>query len=95
MSNPKDIPNGGPVFPVPMVPWQAGFINVECTGMTLRDYFAAHAPHDALGLPIKVEEAAARLGIPAANYRAEHHWHQVVAQARYVFADAMMKARGG
>ena len=36
----KEINDGGPAFPVAMVPWQDGFINVECTGMSLRDWFA-------------------------------------------------------
>ena len=35
--------DGGPAFPVPMVPWQDGFINVECTGASLRDWFATQA----------------------------------------------------
>ena len=37
------INDGGPAFPVPMVPWQDGFINVECAGMTVRDWFAGQA----------------------------------------------------
>ena len=40
MTQPND---GGPAFPVPMIPWQDGFINVECTGMSLRDWFAGKA----------------------------------------------------
>lgn len=39
----KEINDGGPAFPVPMVPWEGGFINVECTGMSLRDWFAGQA----------------------------------------------------
>ena len=39
----EKISDGGPAFPVPMVPWQDGFVNVECTGMTLRDWFAGQA----------------------------------------------------
>ena len=40
MTQPND---GGPAFPVPMIPWQDGFINVECTGVSLRDWFAGKA----------------------------------------------------
>ena len=39
----KENNDGGPAFPVPMVPWEGGFINVECTGASLRDWFASHA----------------------------------------------------
>ena len=35
--------NGGPAFPVPLLPGQSWQEMAPCDGMTLRDYFAAKA----------------------------------------------------
>ena len=35
--------NGGPAFPVPLLPGQSWQGMAPCDGMTLRDYFAAKA----------------------------------------------------
>lgn len=76
--------NGGPAFPT--LEAHVGF-NLGKPGMTLRDYFAAHAP----------------IGVADANeafYR-EHGRNartsemlDVLARLRIVYADAMLKARG-
>lgn len=75
--------NGGPAFPTSE---EHGF-NSGAPGMTLRDYFAAHAP----------------IGVADANeafYR-EHGRNartsemlDVLARLRIAYADAMLKARG-
>lgn len=76
--------NGGPAFPT--LEAHVGF-NLGKPGMTLRDYFAAHAP----------------IGVADANeafYR-EHGRNartsemlDVLARLRIAYADAMLKARG-
>ena len=35
--------NGGPAFPVPLLPGQSWQVIGPCDGMTLRDYFAGRA----------------------------------------------------
>jgi len=59
-------------------PWTHG--EMTCTGMTLRDYFAAKAME----------------GILASNTEHEHedaHIFDAIAEAAYKQADAMLKAR--
>lgn len=64
-------------------------------GMTLRDYFAIHAPSDALFLPLDtVAEVSSYLGeIPRMGKMPSNWKAKVQAKARYRFADAMLKAR--
>lgn len=94
MSDPK--PNdGGPAFPMQL--WNQkvdGAINVvqDLRGMSLRDYFAAHAPpmpadiaRDAWGAS---QERAGGSGTKAENLMA-----YLDAKWRYRHADAMLKAR--
>lgn len=53
--------DGGAAFPVPMIPMDAAkgtYTEVRYEGMTLRDYFAAHAPRPSL------EDVAVVLGWP-------------------------------
>ena len=80
MTQPND---GGPAFPVPMVPWQDGFINVECTGASLRDWFAANASEN------DIEHH--NLG----NLRSDGKTYnrRTREEAKYAYADAMLKAR--
>ena len=71
--------NGGPAFPVPLLPGQSWQGMAPCDGMTLRDYFAAKAmqayfTEPNVGFGSDVIEAGSR--------------------AAYRIADAMLKARG-
>ena len=79
----EKINDGGPAFPVPMVPWEGGFINVECTGMTLRDWFAGHASEQ------DIEEHT--IGDLRGSGRSYNNRSRE--QAKYAYADAMLKAR--
>ena len=67
-------------------------------GMSLRDYFAAHAPRNVIGEPIDYPDLAA--GIIGDNCPDEGKpleqlkWSmKVEAFARYAYADAMLKER--
>ena len=71
------INDGGPAFPVPMVPWQDGFINVECTGMSLRDWLAGQVLQ----------------GLASDTAYIWNRTNEEVATASYDIADAMLKAR--
>ena len=53
-----NINDGGPAFPVPMVPWKDGFINVECAGMSLRDWLAGLCSGNLPFCPDQVSRAA-------------------------------------
>ena len=79
MTQPND---GGPAFPVPMVPWQDGFINVECTGTSLRDWFATHASEqDIRRHQSIIERSNGYTYMPS------------VEECKYAYADEMIKAR--
>lgn len=80
---------GGPAFPIE--------VNSEmtCLGMTLRDYFAAHATEEdictAMDLVKKVEEVR---DLGNGHKVIEKGYPQNTRQiARYIHADAMLKAR--
>ena len=76
------INDGGPAFPVPMVPWQDGFINVECTGASLRDWFASHASENDIRRHQSLIE------------RSNGYTYQPsIEECKYAYADAMIKAR--
>ena len=87
--------NGGPAFPIMTTvfatdpdgnPVQS---NVVHHGMTLRDYFAAHAPDHAVSdymeIDVGCETPLSKFGLP--KYSEE--------EARYRYADAMIVARNG
>ena len=78
----SEINDGGPAFPVPMVPWQEGFINVECTGASLRDWFASHASESDIRRHQSLIE------------RSNGYMYQPsIEECKYAYADAMIKAR--
>ena len=90
----SDTNTGGPAFPVPAELCQDLTIEQQ-RGMTLRDYFAAHATEEdictAMGLVKKVEQV-----------RDLGNGHKVIERgypdntrqlARYIHADAMLKSR--
>lgn len=84
---------GGPAFPcVERMTHDGEFVG---SGMTLRDYFAAHAP----GMPSDL----GALALEAADVDNPDKTHgekcdvllPIVAEWRYRYADAMIAARGG
>ena len=76
--------NGGPAFPVGEVTNANGeTVQYPSEGMSLRDYFAAHAPNEPDDW---IETLAAR-----ATYVEEQ---TSIALWRFEYADAMLKARG-
>ena len=82
------INDGGPAFPVPMVPWKDGFINVECAGMSLRDWFAGQALQGILA------GGSGWNSVSAEVMRNEGIWGDVsTTELAYLFADAMIAAR--
>jgi len=63
--------DGGPAFP--------SYRDIRTSGMTLRDYFAAHAPASEIERIVKC------------NF--SEHYPMAVAKARMIWADAMLAAR--
>jgi len=63
--------------------------------MSLRDYFAAHAPTGDEGItpPATIKELEEFIGIPSGTYNWLVHWPMAVAKARYAYADAMLAER--
>lgn len=97
--------DGGPAFPVECY-WendkvrqgvQTGNTQGWATGMSLRDYFAAHAPGDLIHTPHEsIAEGEATIGrpYPAEGVIEQGKWAmEVEAKVRYMYADAMLKAR--
>ena len=82
---------GGPAFPTT----QANGANYGAAGMTLRDYFAAHAPKEVRDLDgWKVSDCAEALGLPeGVAYNWLKHYIPLIAKLSYEYADAMLKAR--
>ena len=72
------INDGGPAFPVPDSHHANGQVQYGANGMALRDWFATHATE---------ADIAAILN--------PQHWSQNITryEARYIHADAMLKAR--
>ena len=96
----KKINDDGPAFPTTTYDHSAamnGFaVSVtDAQGMTLRDYFAAHAPQD-LGADWGRRQMLEALGMSEEEWakdplEANCRWEAFV---RYRLADAMLKARG-
>lgn len=80
--------DGGWAFPVPMIPSDndGGYTEVRFGGMSLRDYFAAHAP------PMDGEWASYRRGDEPDHIAAQNE-PRLQAEWRFAFADAMLSAR--
>lgn len=81
--------DGGPAFPHP------DYLHTGADGTSLRDWFAAHAPAQEIDnmVPNSISEAASYIGITAKEYRAQEHYVQALAKARYLWADQMLKTR--
>lgn len=65
-------------------------------GMTLRDYLAARAPRRSM---VDRKDMSRFLGVPAPAWDSDYKeqlifWNKFDAKARYMWADAMIEARG-
>jgi hypothetical protein len=74
--------DGGPAFPVPMVPWQDGFVNVECTGASLRDWLATHASENDIRRHQRIIERSNG-----------YTYKPSIEECKYAYASEMLKAR--
>jgi hypothetical protein len=84
---------GGPAFPgVEVVEYGSGPRAGHHTGMSLRDYFAVHAPP--METPaMEVAEALAGRKLPEGRMEREIFWLDVDAEQRHLWAEAMLRAR--
>lgn len=88
------IPDGGPAFPVGGFPGDTFFKPVPPhAGMTLRDYFAAHAPSLPAKLGVLAEEAADIESPDKTHGEKCAVLLEIAAEWRYRYADAMLAAR--
>jgi hypothetical protein len=78
-STPSRAHTGGPAFPIPDGEEYLG--EDDTTGMSLRDYFAAHAVGGVLAL-----------GVPSWS-TSEQNTDDIIADRCYRLADAMLRAR--
>lgn len=64
-------------------------------GMSLRDYFIAHAPASEIQdiSPQTIDACADFLGMPWGDYSGGEHYVLVLAKARRMWADAMLAER--
>ena len=95
------IDDGGPAFPTGTQVSQnsaTGETTVHqylSDGVSVRDYFAVHAPASLVGIDgWSVHQAHAYLGLPAdVAYDWRIHYPALVAKMSYEYADAMLRAR--
>lgn len=73
--------DGGPAFPGSISIDSLDGLNHGPPGMSLRDYFAAHATGDDISAYLMVEVGSKVISLPRE-------------QAKYAYADAMLAARG-
>ena len=68
---------------------------VNSMGMTLRDYYIAHAPASEIAdlIPKTVEGLSLYIGIPLSEYVGERDYLKAIAKARGEWADAMLEER--
>jgi hypothetical protein len=89
---------GGPAFPTKRRIQREGYLTAEyepCGGMTLRDYFAAKASEEDIRQHLFTGRTV-EVVVERTNGRKEIDRQpevQTREQARYAFADAMLKAR--
>jgi hypothetical protein len=86
--------NGGPAFPEGGAEWDQDSHRYEMRplegGMTLRDYFAAHAPQMPPALNEIAKMAERQDGRDTSDYGA---YARLLADWRWAYANAMLKAR--
>jgi len=88
--------DGGPAFPVPSAEDSAATLCAQgYGGMTLRDYFIAHAPAQEISeiMPSDLKGCAAYLGISVERYKYPDSYLEIVAKLRAQWADAMLAER--
>lgn len=81
---------GGPASPVE----NAGSVGALSPGMTLRDYFAAHAPQpsqEAINTEIRLDKARNPYNEPHKPRLRDQA--EIIAHLRYEYADAMLAER--
>jgi len=78
--------NGGPAFPIHPGAAMDGQLVRETQGMTLRDYFAAHAP-------ITLQDAIWAMQQIGETVKTGEELITFFAQLRLAYADAMLKER--
>ena len=79
----KEINDGGPAFPVPMVRFDGGnFFNVRDTGMSLRDWFASQASENDI---LRHQSIIERLN--------GHTYMPSIEECKYAYASEMLRAR--
>ena len=87
--------DGGPAFPTSPNGVDPTWAAARTGGMTLRDYFMAHAPAQEIAdvVPADIRGCAQYLGIEPSAYKAPVHYFQVLAKIRGEWADAMLAER--
>ena len=91
--------DGGPAFPRQTFEYYPSLNKTHAgncdPGMSLRDYFVAHAPPAEIAylVPSDLKGCAAYIGISAEEYTGNQHYCMVLAKARAEWADAMLKER--
>jgi hypothetical protein len=88
----SDTDTGGPAFPTPL---QHNDWREDYPGMTLRDYFAANANEDDINEHIwkGFNETRIKIAPDGTRYESFQAARWTREQARYRYADAMLKAR--
>lgn len=91
MNAENDNPNA---FPFKQSNEHFEYPDTQHPGMTLRDYFAAHANNEEVEamIPSKIPDCAVWLKLDR-PYEFLQHYQLAVAKARYMIADAMLAAR--
>ena len=80
--------NGGPAFPVPLLPGQSWQGMGPCDGATLRDYFAAKAMQGELAAMVDPSGSQCGIALDTPDESLAR-----IAKHFYRIADAMLKAR--
>lgn len=91
----NNINTGGPAFPTGLIFDDKGVIIGENNGMTLRDYFAARASEEDINQHIwkGFNETAIKTAPDGTKYETSIAARWTREQAKYRYADAMLKAR--
>lgn len=95
----SSVNDGGPAFPQPLFRQGDGGVTNPSDGwglggMSLWEYFAAHAPDSLTAANPALADVCALLGVSEEDYNWTIHWPQAVAILRTRYADAMLARRG-
>jgi len=83
--------HGGAAFPSGLTAADGSV--VHCFGMSLRDWFATHCPEKELPT-LTVGNVRKRFSLSNNEYGTDAQWRIMRCEARFAYADAMLKARG-